>query len=252
MTPIERIENFDSDYTKIEIEIKNYILNNLDIVVKESIIGLSKNAGVSKTSILRFCQKIGYKGFSEFKYDISRFLTSGLGMRTDNINNNKEIVEIYTNSIKQIPDFLNDNILDELKHLFIKAKHIKIYGNLETGLAAGYFSYRLAAIGINSEVINQSTLFNSKVSLSREDDLNVFISLSGTADYIENSIDISNENKAKTVVMTQNSRLPFNDKVTATLVMPTLNINKNSIFLDSQVIVFTYINMIVSYFSRNM
>ena len=34
---------------------------------------IAEKAGVSKSALLRFCKKLGYEGYSEFKYEVSKY-----------------------------------------------------------------------------------------------------------------------------------------------------------------------------------
>ena len=53
------------------------MLNHLDLVASYTIIDVAEFADVSKSALLRFCKKLGYSGYSEFKFEVSRFLLSG-------------------------------------------------------------------------------------------------------------------------------------------------------------------------------
>ena len=70
-----RIFANQTNLSRREREISDYVLNNADFVVKHTIIELAKKVGVSESSINRFCKKIGYKGFNDFKLDLVRGTT---------------------------------------------------------------------------------------------------------------------------------------------------------------------------------
>ena len=76
MGPIERLELNKNNLTKSEIEIMEYIKKNPMDIVQFSIIQIAEKANTSKSAVIRLCQKIGYDGFSEFKFDMSRYLVS--------------------------------------------------------------------------------------------------------------------------------------------------------------------------------
>ena len=50
---------------------------------------------VSKSALLRFCQKCGYDGFSEFKYEVSRYLHSGNMYNDNEVNSSEEIIQLF-------------------------------------------------------------------------------------------------------------------------------------------------------------
>ena len=56
-----------NDMTLRENEIANFVLKNPEFIVNNTITNIANEVGVSETSINRFCKKIGYKGFQDFK-----------------------------------------------------------------------------------------------------------------------------------------------------------------------------------------
>lgn len=60
--------------TENEILLFNYILDNEKYVAKMSISELSEKVHVSTSSISRFCQKIGFDGYSEFRFSVNENL----------------------------------------------------------------------------------------------------------------------------------------------------------------------------------
>lgn len=48
----------------------NILQKNPDLILRGSITSLAKDYQVSQSTITRFCQKIGYDGFNEFKFDV--------------------------------------------------------------------------------------------------------------------------------------------------------------------------------------
>jgi len=246
MNPLKLIQFHEKDYTKSEKIISSYIKNNPDMIVKYSIVEISKLAGVSKSAFLRFCQKLGYTGYSEFKYDLSRYLLSGSNISADYKVSNKEIIALYTKAIAKIPDFFSQKQILKLCELISKANKIRIYGVHETGLSAAYFSYRLSALNIDSEAITRNIDISKKASLSNQDDLNIFLSLSSTTKDIVLGLNNSLEMNAKTALITQNAKSKFLKKSDCFINIPTLDVDKSRLFLDSQSIMMIAINIFIN------
>ena len=77
MNPLELITLHEQSFTKSDIKVRNFVLDNLEIITARSIDIIAEKAGVSKSALLRFCKKLGYEGYSEFKYEVSKYLLSG-------------------------------------------------------------------------------------------------------------------------------------------------------------------------------
>ncbi|EAC5456654.1 MurR/RpiR family transcriptional regulator, partial [Listeria monocytogenes] len=62
------IQQHQSELSELDRGILNYILSNGDTVLSMGIVELSEQVHVSKSSILRLTKKLGFSGYSEFKY----------------------------------------------------------------------------------------------------------------------------------------------------------------------------------------
>ena len=86
MTPLQHIQLHANEFTKSEILIMNYVMDHLDVISSYPISTVAEKCKVSKSALLRFCQKCGFRGYSEFKYEISRYLQSVIQVNHDNPN----------------------------------------------------------------------------------------------------------------------------------------------------------------------
>ncbi len=70
MFSYEQMENLN----ELEMKIYNYIITHAPQVSKMTIRQLAEVLHVSSTTILRFCSKLGYEGYSEFKYRFKEYM----------------------------------------------------------------------------------------------------------------------------------------------------------------------------------
>ena len=75
MTLEKRIQ-MAQNLTHVEVEIGYYILQNIEKVSEMSILELADSIHVSKSTAHRFCKKIGYEGFQDFKLAIGQDLAT--------------------------------------------------------------------------------------------------------------------------------------------------------------------------------
>ena len=177
MNPLELITLHEQSFTKSDIKVRNFVLDNLEIITARSIDIIAEKAGVSKSALLRFCKKLGYEGYSEFKYEVSKYLLSGTLYNPEGVKSNQNVVSYYVDCIQKLPNYISEEIYHRLGGFIQQAAKIRIYGLHESGLSAQYLSYRLAALGIDSEPLVFSGLFSEKASYSTANDLNIFISV---------------------------------------------------------------------------
>lgn len=252
MTPIQLIKLHESEFTKSEIIIMNYILKHLDIISSYPISEVAEKCKVSKSALLRFCQKCGYQGYSEFKYEISRYLHSMVKVDQEDQDSTKLLLKLYSEQINRLDNKEITSAMDHLSDLILKARKIKIFGIHETGLSAQYFTYRLITLGIDSEVMTNPDVMCEKAGMATKEDLNIFISLSSETLSIKNSILGSLENKSQVFLITQNTHHKFTNKITGSMILPTFHNEKNLVFLDSQALIFITIDLIINTLARHM
>lgn len=246
MSPIETILLHEKEFTKSEHKIKDNIISNPDIVACFPLMTAAYKMNVSKSALLRFCQKCGYDGFSEFKYEISRYLHSGYIYSDSIVNTSEEIIQLFINQLTILKDNKLDLKLESICSEILNAKKIKIYGIHETGLAAKHLQYRLTTLGVDSESVTDSSLIIEKSQFSSFDDINIYFSLSATTSLITESIDNALKKNSKIVLITQNNKSKYSKIIDNIVVLPTFTLSKSTIFIDSQSLNFILIELLVN------
>lgn len=166
-------------FTQTDLLIIDFIINNEDKKLDLSINELAKKCLTSRTSILRFSKKLGFDGYSEFKY----FL------------NKKEEVE------KPEKTYQEDEQLDYLFEKIKNSKNIFIYGNgdyedIIKNIIKSYLK-DLGQLSENYQGRDEITTFNKS---SLKDSTIFVIDLSNDPDCLELLSQISNENIKKILI----------------------------------------------------
>src|SRR5699024_5676594 len=66
------MEQHKNQYTKSEHKLYNYITEHFEQVVYQSLTEIAIACHVGEATVLRFCRKLGYKGYQEFKLSLAR------------------------------------------------------------------------------------------------------------------------------------------------------------------------------------
>lgn len=69
--------------TEIEIEVLNYMIDNINDINKMGVRGVAKNNFTSTSTIMRLAKKLGYSGFLEMQYNLLSLTKNEL---KDNLN----------------------------------------------------------------------------------------------------------------------------------------------------------------------
>ncbi|MEG0661145.1 MAG: MurR/RpiR family transcriptional regulator [Anaerorhabdus sp.] len=246
MDPLSRIAIHHKEFTETENKIARAITIEPRDVVKDNITSVANKMKVSKSALLRFCQKIGYEGFSEFKYELTRFMNAD----ENNDEKSNDLVEWIKNTLDDMNSKILLSSVQDVAEAIVSAKKIRIFGINETGLAAKQLYYRLLSLGIDSAAITELETMHFYSNLNFTNDLYIFFSLSATTEVIVDAMIKSSEKKKKTVLITQNTKFKYRDKISHTIVLPTINTEGKTRFVDSQMLNFVCIELLINNISK--
>ena len=251
MNPFDQIALNTDSFTKSEQKIKDHILNDPEVIVFYPLVEAANRIKVSKSALLRFCQKCGYNGYSEFKYEISRLFHSGQLYSSSYESKSSEMIDAYCDAMLEIKNRNLDQVFDDISHDLIKSTKIRIFGVHESGLPAHHLQYRLSTLGIDADYV-EPTLSSEKAIFGTSSDLHIYFSLSGKTMQIEEALPNSFEKKSKTILITQNDRVKFKSHVTHFILVPSLNSKSTQAFLDAQLLNFLIVELIASNLSKHL
>ena len=70
---LQRINYFKENFSKTQLKIGDFILENFDKTVFYTSTELAYKCGVSESSVVRFANFIQYKGYSDMQNDLQNF-----------------------------------------------------------------------------------------------------------------------------------------------------------------------------------
>ena len=68
----EKLILSNPDLTFLESELAHYILGHRNEVIQQDLQTLSRSSYTSRSTILRLCKKLGYRGFNELKIQLAK------------------------------------------------------------------------------------------------------------------------------------------------------------------------------------
>lgn len=194
--------------TNSEKKIANYVLDNLQQVVYYSVTDLAYEVGVGETTVLRFCRKIGMKGYQEFKLMIAQNLAS-VEEEGESDNLIDTIAQNTINGLKETASMIHEGDLKNAIETINKAKSLHFFGLGTSGITAMDAKTRFLRIGVPSDAIIDSHLQAMSSATLTEDDVVVALSVSGSTRDLLESLEIARENGAKIIAITYYKRSPI-------------------------------------------
>ena len=124
----EKISIYYTSLTNTERKICTVILDDPTVVSEHSIIEAAELCSTSKSAMLSFAIKLGYTGYSEFKYAVSESFTKEEKESPKMNNIYQEIVHSYSQTIDELSKLNYDEQLSLLATQIDKNEHVKSMG----------------------------------------------------------------------------------------------------------------------------
>lgn len=133
---LKRIIELTEDMGAAELRIAGYVSTRPDAVIHMSMAALAKECEVSDPTIMRFCRRMGYEGYQDFKINLAQTLVPAAPFEYDKITANDSIENIVRktcrnslNAIQRAQEDLNPQQIADAGQLLAKADWSGIYAS---------------------------------------------------------------------------------------------------------------------------
>lgn len=171
----ERVHLHYNDLNESDLHIWHYIKDHKEKCSKMTIEELGKVCNVSRTTILRFSKKLGFEGFTEFKYHLKKEKSFDNCMDSNLV----DVDAMFDNHIRILEDLKSRNY-DKHCEMIYNASRVfivstgKIQRSVAKELARQFFKY-----GIVMNVVNGDSEVDMLHKMLKPNDLLIIISLKG-------------------------------------------------------------------------
>lgn len=156
--------------------------NHPELVNQLNLTDLARQLASSNSTIIRLAQRLGFQGYSQFKFEINQLLTQMTQMKE------KDLVVQYHRFFEQSLQTLTLEAIDNFaKHIY-EAESLFFVGVGLTKPLAEYMSKYLYQLNRPSMYIYESHMLDLLPQLCRRNDLVIFISMSGETSSLLTSI----------------------------------------------------------------
>ncbi|MBJ9818580.1 MurR/RpiR family transcriptional regulator [Citrobacter koseri] len=187
MNCLIRIRQRYPDLAQSDKKLADYILAQPDDTRHLSSQQLAVEAGVSQSSVVKFAQKLGFKGFPALKLAISEALASNPNPHSIPVHNQirgddpMRLVgeKLIEENVAATLDVNSEEKLFESVMMLRNARRVVITGIGTSGLVAQNFAWKLMKIGFNVVAEHDMHALLATVQALAPDDLLLAISYSG-------------------------------------------------------------------------
>lgn len=177
---IDEISVYESVFTKSEQKLYQYLKEHINEIMYMSVTELSDHTDIGESTILRFCRKVGYEGYHDFKLSIAQHQgTRPQKEISDHQSLNSIVAESLISAIKKASMLIDDDVLLKALSMINKANRVLFYGVGSSGIAALEAKHRFMRLGRKYDAYTDSHFMMMMSSTLGPGDLVVGFSLSG-------------------------------------------------------------------------
>jgi DNA-binding MurR/RpiR family transcriptional regulator len=180
-----------------------------------TITDLAQAAGVSTSSVARFCRTLGFDGYPQFRMSLAADLGRAAQSRerfqisdsdVDPADGAADVVSKIAYheaaTIEQTARDLDLVALDRIVDHVVSARRVDIYGTASSGLAGQDLHLKLHRIGLFSQAWTDQHLALTSAALLSPDDVAIAFSHSGRTLEVVQALDVARTTGATTVAIT--------------------------------------------------
>ncbi|GGB61941.1 MurR/RpiR family transcriptional regulator [Fictibacillus barbaricus] len=208
-TFLKRLSQHRDRLSQLEKQVLDYLLINPDKVIKLNVNELAKELFVSTATISRTCKQLGYDGFQDLKYTLSKYVDQDKEVHVISSTTMLSQIDRMKAEMDQTLQSINEEQIQKAASFIKESNFVEFFG-----VGASHPTCVEAA---------RKLTFSGKISSAREDwdelrcvanslteqDLAILVSFSGETLHILEYANILKERNVRTIAVVgrQNSRL---------------------------------------------
>lgn len=207
---LTKIKNIYPDLTGSEMKIADYILANKGNIGEMTSNELADCLGVGQSTIIRFSQKLGYKTFKKFLFDVINDsdekednevqLSDSTAVTVSKIRDRyKELLDI-------VHDLNTDHDFERIIKLLGNSRQVITYGFLATGSIASYLSDSLVEMNINSFYSSAIVQIKQQILFADKNTILFLISKTGESHEVVELAKYAKEQGVKVIAITAHTK----------------------------------------------
>lgn len=195
-----------------EKQVADFVLQHAEETVTLTMASLSRQAQVSEPTVIRFCRKLNFTGYQDFKIALAKgsaYTEETLKVIHEEIKPLDSLEEIsgkvinsHILAMQQTFSMMNYEKLQQFLTLVQQAEHLDFFGLGGSGTVAIDVENKFIRTGINTRYCIDSHIQLMWTALRGEKDVIVIFSNSGMTKHFADVMRLARKNKVKIVLIT--------------------------------------------------
>jgi DNA-binding MurR/RpiR family transcriptional regulator len=229
MLPLLKIRAERDQMSAIERRIADFILAEPHLLRDYSSQQLANALRISQSSVVKFSQKLGFKGYPDLKYSIGESIArgddgdrenheerasgDGRAAMAESLWHSKTLAEQETRLIN--PSTNVDAIAAAVRH----AKQVYVFGTGEDGILSQAFAVRLSLLGFHAVHCSDTALMAISIATSKANDVLFAFSQYGQQSALSKIARQFRERRVKVVSVTRHTANPLRTQADLSLLV---------------------------------
>ncbi len=198
-----------------EKRVADYVLRESREVIKYTITELAEKAETSEPTVVRFCRKMGLKGYMELRLNLARAIPSSpyIHETVSELDSPLQILDkILSADLEALRNTMNNidiKVFEDVVDALANAKRIEFYGVGGSGIVAEDAHHKFFRLDIPCIGLVDSHMQAMSASLLSTGSVAVAISVTGSTKDIIESVKIAKETGAIVVGITGRAKSPL-------------------------------------------
>lgn len=217
--PLLRVQAMLGEFSRAERRVADAVLADQERTIRDSVTDLAERAEVGETTVIRFCRKVGYRGYQEFKLALAQDLVEVEG-RTEAVLGpvefgdppgviNQKLTQAMEGVIRDTASLLSLEQVERAATLLVDAARIVAVGVGHSGVSARDVGYRLLRLGLPVATELDSHLMAMRLSLTGPGEVVFAISASGSTKDIVDAVSLAKARGAAIICLTAHAQSPL-------------------------------------------
>ncbi|MEO3795996.1 MurR/RpiR family transcriptional regulator [Nonomuraea sp. B10E15] len=222
---LARIRAMRPSFARGDLRVSDAVLRDPSAVVHSTISDLAAEAGTASSTVVRFCQRLGLRGYHALKLAIASELGTGNALATPRITADdsplsvlNKIITLDAEALRDVTSTIDPAQLETAVNALHDAGRILVVGVGTSAPLAQDFAYRLITIGLHADAPADTHVQHVTARLLGPSDVCLAVSHTGSTRETVAAVEAARDVRATTIAVTSFARSPLTDVVDAVLV----------------------------------
>lgn len=231
MDAYRQMELHKDELTPRELSVYEAILDNDELVRGSSSTELARALGISQSVISRFCQKIGFSGYGDFRMSLYQAAGKHEG-RGEKDDDERDIADYYADALYEVRRALPDSLLDELARTVLAATDIYLSGYGVSRIPSSFLGTLLSQDALRAHVVPPGDEAGV-LHYTSDSDLFILFSLMNRShtDFLTTVRELNPKSRPHTILVSGTPSHPLRHEVDEMIVLPSWSTRRNATYL---------------------